>query len=312
MADRLSNLRVVDPVLTELARGYANAKLIADALFPVAFMSKEAGKIPQFGKEAFKIYNTERALRAKSNRINPEGRGTIDVVLDEHDLEYPIDYREEDEDLFNLEQHAALVTSEGIRLRHEKQAADLAQDPANYAASNKVTLAGTDQFTDGANSDPVDVIETGKEAIRKKIGRRPNVMEIGADSFRVLKQHPKLIERIKYSMKGVLTVELLQEIFGIQKIVVGEAVYATDDGTFTDLWGDNIVMAYVPNQPDTLPEGARTPYEPSYAYTLRKRGQPMVDKYDEAKKLRIVRNTDIFKSKIVGAEAGYLISDTNA
>lgn len=312
MADRLSTLRIVDPVLTELARGYANARLIAESLFPVAFMSKEAGKIPQFGKEAFKIYSTERALRAKSNRINPEGRSTIDVVLDEHDLEYPIDYREEDEDMFNLEQHAALVTSEGIRLRHEKMSADLAQNAANYGTGNKVTLAGTDQFSDYTNSDPVDVIETGKEAIRKSIGRRPNVMVIGADSFRVLKEHPKLIEKIKYSMKGVLTVELLQEIFGVPEIVVGEAVYASDAGDFADLWGDNIVLAYVPGKQSTLPADARTPYEPSFAYTLRKRGQPVVDKYDEAKKLRIVRNTDIFSPKIVGAEAGYLISDTNA
>lgn len=312
MPDRLSTLRVVDPVLTELARGYANAQLIAEALFPAAFMAKEAGKIPQFGKEAFKIYNTERALRAKSNRVNPEGRTTIDVVLDEHDLEYPIDYREADDAVFNLEQHAALVTTEGIRLRLEKQGADLAQDAANYAAGNKVTLAGTDQFTDYTNSDPVDVIETGKEAIRKKIGRRPNVMAIGAESFRVLKEHPNLIEKIKYSMKGVLTVELMQEIFGIPRIVVGESVYADDADAFLDLWSDNIVLAYVPGQQATLPRDARTPYEPSYGYTLRKRGQPMVDKYDEAKKLRIVRNTDIAKVKIVGAEAGYLIKDTNA
>lgn len=312
MTDRLQNLRVVDPVLTELARGYANAALIHEALFPVAFMGKEAGKIPQFGKEAFKIYNTERALRAKSNRINPEGRTSIDVVLDEHDLEYPIDYRESAEDMFNLEQHATIVTTEGIRLRLEKQAADAAQNAANYAAANKVTLTGTDQFTDEANSDPVDVIETGKEAIRSKIGRRPNVAAIGADSFRVLKQHPKLIERIKYSMKGVLTVELLQELLGIPEIVVGESVYSSDAGDFSDLWGDNIILAYVPGQQDTLPNDARTPYEPSYGYTLRKRGQPMVDRYEEAKKLELVRSTDIAKVALVGAEAGYLITDTNA
>lgn len=313
MPDRLSKLRIVDPVLTELARGYSNAELIADALFPVALMSKEGGKIPQFGKEAFKIYNTERALRARSNRANPDDVDTIDVVLAEHDFEYPIDYREDDEAMFDLEQHAAITASSVIDLRREKKAADLAQNAANYAASNKVTLAGTDQFSDYANSDPVAVIEEGKEAIRSKIGRKPNVMTLGASTFSMLKEHPKLIEKIKYSMKGVLTVEMLQEIFGIPKIRVGEAVYSDDAGNFSDVWADNIVMAFVPGQQASQPRDARTPYEPSFAYTLRKRGQPVVDKYDDpGGKIRVVRKTDIFDTKIVGAEAGYLIKDTNA
>ena len=69
---RLSNLRVVDPVLTNLSVGYSNADLVGDVLFPFVPVDKEGGKIPKFGKEAFKIYNTERALRARSNRINPE------------------------------------------------------------------------------------------------------------------------------------------------------------------------------------------------------------------------------------------------
>ena len=90
----LSKKRVVDPVLTNLARGYSNNQYIASSLFPIVEVNKEGGKIPEFTKESFKIYNTERAIRARSNRINPEDRTEIDFVLTEHDLEYPIDYRE--------------------------------------------------------------------------------------------------------------------------------------------------------------------------------------------------------------------------
>lgn len=306
---RLEDLRVVDPVLTTLARGYSNAQLVADALFPFATVEKEAGKIPQFGKEAFKIYNTERALRAKSNRISPEGTITIDYVCDEHDLEYPIDYRESEEAMLPLEEHGTTVVTEGIRLRHEKICADLAQNAANYPTGNKVTLSGTSQFTH-ASSDPVGVIEDAKEAVRAKIGKRPNVMVIGALSFKALKNHAQLLDRIKYSMTGVVTVELMKQIFGVANIVVGESVYASDAGVFSDIWADNCILAYVPGASQS---GERTPYEPSFAYTLRKKGKPEIDKRDaEGGKIRLIRNTDIFVSKIVGAEAGYLISDTNA
>ncbi len=306
---RLDEVRIVDPVLTTLARGYSNAQLVAASLFPFATVEKEAGKIPQFGKEAFKIYNTERALRAKSNRISPDGVQSIDFVCDEHDLEYPIDYRESEEAMFLLEEHATNVVTEGIRLRHEKKCADLAQTAENYPTGNKVTLSGTSQFTH-ASSDPIGVIEDAKEAVRSKIGKRPNTMIIGASSFKALKNHAQLIERIKYSMTGVVTVDLMKQIFGIDNIFVGEAVYVSGAGTFSDIWADNIILAYVPAAPQS---GERTPYEPSFAYTLRKKGKPEIDKRDEeGGKLRLIRNTDIFVPKIVGAEAGYLISDTNA
>lgn len=307
---RLEDLRVIDPVLTTLARGYMNAELIAIILFPFALVNKEAGKIPQFGKEAFKIYNTERALRAKSNRIDPEGISMIPYVCDEHDLEYPVDYREKDEsEVLDLDSHGAKVTSDGIRLRHEKKCADLAQSAANYPAGNKITLAGQSQFSDYVNSNPIGVIETGKEAVRAKVGKRPNVMVMGAATHKTLKNHPALLERIKYSMKGVVTLDLMKEIFGINNIVVGEAVYAADDGTFSDIWGDNIILAYVPE----AEAGKHEKEEPSFGYTLRKKGMPQVDKYAEnGGKLNLVRNTDNFIPKIVGSEAGYLISDTNA
>lgn len=307
---RLSNIRIVDPVLTQLTRGYSNAEMVAEVLFPlVGGLTKEAGKVPQWGKEAFKLYNTERAIRAMSNRIAPEGITPIDFVMDEHDLEYPIDYREEDESMLPLEQNGARVTMGGIMLRREKQAADLAQDTTNYASANKITLAGTSQFTDTDNSDPIGVIDDGKEAIRAKIGKRPNTMVFGASSFTAAKNHPALIEKIKYSMKGIVTIELMKEIFGIANIAVGEAVYADDDGAFHDIWGDNIILAYVP---ESAPGAQRSQYEPSYGYTLRKKGMPETDtRMESGGKIKVVRNTDNFVCKLVGAEAGYLITDTN-
>ena len=235
---RLSKLRIVDPVLTNLAIGYTNAEFIGQTLMPIVEVEKEGGKIPKFGKESFRLYQTERALRAKSNRMNPEDIGSVDVNLDEHDLEYPIDYREDQESAFPLEQAAVQTATDAIQLRREKMVADLAQNPSSYASGNKKQLSATEKFT-AAGSDPVGVIEDGKEAIRTKIGRRPNTMVIGASAYKTLKAHPQLIEKIKYSMKGIVTVDLLKEIFEVENIAVGEAIYADDKDRFTDIWGAN-------------------------------------------------------------------------
>jgi hypothetical protein len=304
----LSLKRVVDPVLTNLARGYHNAIMIATELFPIVTVSKEGGKIPEFTKESFKIYNTERAIRANSNRINPEDRSSIDFVLTEHDLEYPVDYREEDEDALPTKINATRVCVDGIKLRLEKIAADAAQTLANFPSGNKVTLAAGDKF-DNASSDPFPIFSTAVESVRQSIGVRPNICVMGASAYAALKEHPGVLDRIKYSQKGVVTPELLKQLLDFEKLVIGDAVYAADDGAFSDVWSDNVIIAYVPKQLSNIP---RSYYEPAFGYTLRKKNMPVVDTYTENGKVLLVRNTDTFVSKIVGSDAGYLINDTNA
>lgn len=306
---RTSNLRGVDPVLTTLARGYSNSELVAEALFPVVQVPKEAGKYPEFGKEAFKLYNTLRALRGDSNRMDPEALVWKDFATDENDIEYPIDYREKNEALFNLQKHGTITVQKILDLQREYKAAALAQATATYASSNRIALSGTSCFSDYDDSDPVAIIDAGKEAIRAKTGKYPNTMVMGAVVFKTLKEHPKLIEKIKYSMKGVVTLDLMKEIFDIPNIKVGGAIYSDDDGTFNDVWGDNIVLAYVPEKQSGMD---RDWHEPSYGYTLRRSGYPFVDRYEEKKKLEVVRNTDNYDVKVVGADAGYLISNVVA
>ena len=303
---RLSKLRVVDPVLTNLATGYTNEQFVGDQLMPFVLVDKEGGKIPLFGKEHFKVYSTERALRAKSNRINPEDIGSVDVALDEHDLEYPIDYREDAESAFPLQARATNTVVEGIRLRHEVMVAEMVQNPANYSVGNKIALSGTSRFTDDT-SDPEGVVSDAKAAVRAKIVKEPNTMVIGYATWRVLKRHPKLKAILSDTRSRLVQLADLREIFEIENIVIGRAVKASDAGVTTDIWGDNMVLAYVPKA-----SGDRSPYEPSFGYTLRKKGNPVVDTRTEDGKIELIRNTDIFRPFLLGADAGYLISDTNA
>lgn len=303
---RLSKLRVVDPVLTNLATGYTNEQFVGDQLMPFVLVDKEGGKIPLFGKEHFKVYSTERALRAKSNRINPEDIGEVDVALDEHDLEYPIDYREDAESAFPLQARATNTVVEGIRLRHEVMVAEMVQNPANYSVGNKIALSGASRFTDDT-SDPEGVVSDAKAAVRAKIVKEPNTMVIGYSTWRVLKRHPKLKAILSDTRSRLVQLADLREIFEIENIVIGRAVKASDTGVTTDIWGDNMVLAYVPKA-----SGDRSPYEPSFGYTLRKKGNPVVDTRTEDGKIELIRNTDIFRPFLLGADAGYLISDTNA
>lgn len=304
---RLEELRI-NAYLSEIARGYSNNAFVAQYLFPTIYSEKEKMDIFEFNKEAFQIYNTERAIRANSNIISPQGFKKHTTTLTEHDLSYPIDYREEQEsEKVKLQLHATNVVTEGLQLKHEKECADLVQNPNNYAAENKILLSGTSCFSD-KNSDPQGVVDDAKDAVSEKIAQDPNTMIIGQSAWKTLKKHPQLKGLISDNQNKLVTLNFLKEIFEIENIFIGKSIFANEEGNFERIWKDNIVLAFVPNL-----GASRTEYDPSFAYTVKKKDALQIDEFTkEGNKVKYIRATDIYTPFLVGAEAGYLISGVNA
>jgi len=302
-AHNLKALRVQDPVLTELAQGYHNLELVGETLMPTVEIEKEAGKIPKFGRLAFRLPSTVRSLRGSSNRLDPEDITAIDVNLEEHDVEYAIDYREENEAIFSLRQFALNTTQDVIALGREKEVATLALDETKYEEGNKITLSGSSKITD-KSADIFGMFDTGIRAVKRAIGRKPNVCVIAGNVWAALKEHPAVIEKLKYSQVAIVTPEVFAKLIGIDTVKIGEAVYE-ENNQLKDIWSDAIVLAYVAPR---SAERKGTVYEPSYGYTVRRHNGLFVDTYKEnGGKIEVIRTTDIHKPHLVGASAGYLI-----
>lgn len=301
---RLEDLRI-NAYLSEVARGYRNNAFVADVLFPTIHSEKEKIDIFEFNKEAFNIYDTERAIRANSNVISPQGFKKHTTTLSEHDLSYPIDYREEQEaEKIKLQLHATNVVTNGLQLKHEKQCADLVQNPDNYSSDNKIVLSGTSCFNNPA-SDPQSVIDDAKDKVSAKIAQDPNTMVIGQEAWKGLRRNPQLRSLISDSKNKLITLDFLKEIFEIENIVIGKSIFADKDGNFVRIWKDSIILAYVPDLGTS-----RTEYDPSFAYTVRKKDALQIDEYTkEGNKVKYIRATDIYTPFLVGAEAGFLISN---
>jgi len=303
-----SQARVIDPILSTVAQGYQNAELVGNALFPVVPVDQRGGKIISFGKEDFQLYNTGRAPGAKTSRVQ-FGHAAGNYALEQHSLEglVPFEIMQEANQVPGIDygKVAVMKTQNIIALRNEKAQADLATNAANYAASNKVTLAGTSQWSDyTGTSNPSKDIATAIEVVRSKVGKRANTVLISAAVFAALKTHPAIIDRIKYTGRDVVTVELLASLWDVKKVVVGDAVYADDAGTFSDIWGKNVVVAYT--EIGSLQDMGL----PSYGYTYRLRNNPAVELpyQDRNQKSWVYPVTDELSPVIAGALAGYLIS----
>jgi hypothetical protein len=299
---KLETLRIVDPVLTSIAQGYRNEEHIGTKLFPIVTVTKEGGHIIEYGKEAFKLYNTRRAIRSNTARIDLS-EATIPYTLEEESLESAVDDREIEEATAPNRPmiRATRTLTDIIRLKMEYDQAILAQKAVSYDADNVEGLSGTSQWSDYENSNPVKAIKDAREHIRGKIGNYPNTLILGASTFNVLSEHPKLIDKIKYSMKGVLTPALMAEVFNIKNVEVGKCVYAGKAGDFVDCWGNVAILAYVPDERDA------DMGTPAYGYTLRKQGRPFTSKYrDEKAESTVIKVSDVYTVKVTGKIAGFL------
>lgn len=306
---RMDNLRMVDPVLTTIAHGYTNENLIYRDLFPEVKVSKLKGKVPTFGKDAFILRDTIRAVRADSNRISPADLVMTEFETHERDIETAVDYIEEEEtsDYFSYEQRITKEMSDILQLGKEKMAADTAQNPTNYAADMKEEITSNEAFDSSFSSaNPIDIIRDSISTLRSKIGKLPNTMVMGFQTYKALINHSKIIEIVKYSSRASVNIDLLKAIFEIDDIIIGKSVFTEDAENFSDIWQDNIILAYVDKSKN------RSEYNPSFGYTFQREGMPEIDSYYEnGGKIKVIRCTDNYTVKITGSDAAFLIYNTN-
>lgn len=302
--------QVIDPILSNVALGYKHPQHVGVFLFPVVPVMQSGGKIIEFGKEAFSLFNTRRAPGedVKRVRFGHEGKP---YAVENHalDAQVPREHMRDASQVPNIQlgtRAVNLVLKSGS-LVLENQQAGIARNAANYDANHKITLAGTDQFGDYANSDPVGVVDDGKEAVRETIGVYPNVLEISAKTFKVLKEHPSILDKIKHTQRGVVTAELLQAVFDIEKVVIGKAIAFDDAGASIDIWGKDMVLAYVPEDTTGMEE-------PSYGYTYQMESHPLVEVpyWDQKSRSWVYGMTHERVAVQTGITAGFLIQSAVA
>lgn len=309
----VSQARVIDPILSTVAQGYKNSELVGSMLFPYVPVGQRGGKIITFGKEDFALYATGRTPGANTRRVNFGYQGAS-FALESHSLEgqVPVELMQEAQAVpgISLATMAVNKVQSIVSLRLEKAQADLATNPANFAAANRTTPVAAKRWSNLAvgGSDPIADVEAAKEAVRRQIGRRPNTVVMGAAVMVALRQHPSIIDRIKYTGRDVPTAELLASLFGVARVVVGEAIYTDESGAFADVWGKNVVVAYT--ELGTMAEQGL----PTFGYTYRLGGYPVVEQpyFERNAKSWIYPVTDEVSPVIAGAGAGYLITNAVA
>jgi hypothetical protein len=252
---------VVSPVLTAIAVGYRNPAhaLIADRALPRVAVQQEVFKWTSFPlAEAFTLPETEVSRRGRPAQMEftgtEETAATSDYGLDS-DIPYTdIDAadRAREAGLGNVdpEKLAATQLSNIVELAREVRAAAVVQNAANFSAGRKITLAGNDQLSAFATSDPYGVIDT---AMNGTLVYRPNTISMGRVVWNIIKRHPKLIMAVKggLSEEGAITRREFAELFEIaeDRLLIGEGWLNTakkgQPVNLQQVWGKSIQCTYI-------------------------------------------------------------------
>lgn len=106
---------------------------------------------------------------------------------------------------------------------------------------------------DQIGSDPIKVVSNEIVNMASKTGYRPNTIVMTPAVFYALKNHEDILDRIKYTQKGIVTTDLLATLFEVDNIYVAWSVVNTaNQGAEDDIdfvMGKHMLLAYVNPRP---------------------------------------------------------------
>lgn len=304
-------LHQINAPLTNLSVQYANNLTgFINNKFPTIQVQKESDAYYIYGREHFKIPQTIRANGSPANSAEYTV-STSTYTLEEHALRDVVTDRDRGNADAALQPDIDAMENlvSRIMLRKEIQARNLLFTTTNFTNSHSLTSTlGWQDLT--TISDPIGDIQTATSIILTNTGKRPNTLVVGYNAFnKGLRNHPNIIERIKYSERAIISEDIVAAVFGIQNIWVGEAVQNTAaEGAAADsmayIWATDAWVGYL--EPNAKLKSA------SAVYNFTKGGNGAypyaVKKYrDEEVSGDWVEVSSFFDTRAVATLSGYLI-----
>jgi len=277
-----SQLHVNQP-LTQISIAYMQdvTNFIADRVFPMIPSEKQSDIYREYPRDWW--WRTEAAVRAPGAPSAGSGYAISSTQTYycwpyalHHDIP-DINRAAADADI-DLDRNGTLLITQQMLIKRDRVFVDNHFVTGKWTGSSGSTdITGVDGSTGIGNnsvlqwsdvsSTPIEDIDMAKLAIAERTGGRiPKKAIFGPHVIRFLRNHPDIIDRIKYTREGIVDIELLASLFGLDEILVPYAVQSlipegtTEVGTRGFMYGRNVWLGFVNDNP--------SPLTPSAGYTF--------------------------------------------
>lgn len=300
----------IDAALTNVSVAYRNPAFIADELAPVVPVRKQSDKyfIYDAARESFRATDDRRAPGAEANEVN-FSLSSDSYYAEDHALvsAVPDEERENADPAIQPNIDRTEFLRAKIDLNKEIELAALLTSTSVITQST--TLAGTSQWSDLDDSDPIAAIEAQKATIMSAVQALPNVLVLPYEVYSVLRLHPKVIERVAYGSVGAVNEQILAQVFDVERVLVPRGFKNTaregQAASLSSIWGKHALLCHVPSRPALK--------QVALAYSFAWTGAPgslgghRVEVWrEERRKADVVRVQRYYDQKVIAPGAAYL------
>ena len=249
MAQPTANDVHVDAILTNISVAYIQDQnaYVASKVFPTIPVEKQSDKYFIYTKADW--FRDEAQLRAPATESAGSGYNlstatySASVYAFHKDVDDQV--RANSDNPLNPDRDATTFVTQRMLLRQEIQWASEFFTTSVWATD----LTPTNLWNDYTASDPIGDVETAKATILTSTGYLPNTMVMGYDVFRQLRNHPDIVDRVKYTSANDVTEDILARFFGVERILVARAVKNTAlegaSASMASIVGKNAALYYV-------------------------------------------------------------------
>lgn len=267
----------IDRYLTNLSIEFQQAaeNFIAPQVFPIVEVDKQSDKYVKFDRDSFWRDNfPERPLG---------GAADVDTYTISDDtyfcVERALAHKYDDRQAANADEPIELArmavqlltTRAMVNMDRRFVSKYFTDDVWATELEGKTSSPSTGEFLKftESGSDPMRVIDDAKTAIHSTTALMPNRMIVSEDVHRVVRNHPAILDRIKYTQRGTLSNDLLASLFEVDRYIVARSIYNdAKEGADADLKyiapGGKILLTYAAPAPGL--------YQPSAGYVFSWRG----------------------------------------
>lgn len=287
----------IDVPLTNISVAWLQnaADYIAPRVFPIVPVVKQSNKYFIYTQGDF--FRDEATLRAPGTESSGGGYNlTTDSyfcdVFAHHKMVDP-QIRANSDNPLDADRDATIWVSQILAIRREVQFLSKFFTTSVWTGSTTGSDITPNTLWDAANSTPIEDIEAQQFKIKEITGKWVNRLVVGTNVYKALKNHTEILDRIKYTERGVVTTEKIASILappnqpeasdaGPFEMLVASAVYntahegATDSFSFIADKKDALLCYAEPNPGVMRPSAGYTfVWTPIGGYEARIRQIPM-------------------------------------
>lgn len=163
---------------------------------------------------------------------------------------------------------------------------------------------------DNDTSNPMQDVARLKTGVKRTTAMTPNVMIVSHDVNECLKEHPVVLDRIKYTQEAIVTEQLLARLFGVDKYLVASAVEnLSQEGQtaqYQFIVSNRILLMYAAPAPGILKPSAGYIFSWSGLYGGSAYGSRIKTMRNELKACDRIEGEMAFDMHMVSADLGVL------